>query len=319
MNKYKPKKEKYRVENWTEYNKALVKRGDITLYMPENLEETWYEKPSGKVGSSRKYSDFAIEFMLIIRSAYGRPLRQTQGFVQGLFQLMRIDLDVPDYSTVSRRMKYIKVTLSGHVARTKHMTLLCDSTGLTVFGDWSWRRKKYRNRDYIHRTWRKLHLAISSETQEIVGAELSDHHSHDSTVAVRVVQDMQEGVSCIIGDGGYDSWDLYREAERLRAKMIAPTRSDAAIQDRPYRGVDPGPRNETIRSIQAIGRKKWKEASGYHIRSLVEVAMYRYKKIFSESLQSTSYFNQQVEALVRCKVLNIQTGCGMPRTRSFQS
>ena len=39
-------KEKYRVTNWATYNKALVKRGNITIYLSEEALENWYDDGS---------------------------------------------------------------------------------------------------------------------------------------------------------------------------------------------------------------------------------------------------------------------------------
>ena len=39
----------------------------------------------------------------MIKAIFRMPLRQTQGFIQSVFNFGNIDLDVPDYSTISRR------------------------------------------------------------------------------------------------------------------------------------------------------------------------------------------------------------------------
>jgi len=36
-------------------------------------------------------------------------------------------------------------------------------------------------------------------------------------------------------------------------------------------------RDENLRRVRQVGRAKWKRASGYHHRSLVEAAMFRLK------------------------------------------
>lgn len=42
---------------------------------------------------------------------FGMPLRQTTGFVQSLLQMVGLDWDVPDYSTLCRRQKSLNVKL----------------------------------------------------------------------------------------------------------------------------------------------------------------------------------------------------------------
>ena len=49
-NKYPKKKgwnvpkQKYKLTNWAEYNEALRRRGDITVWLSEEAIEQWYEK-----------------------------------------------------------------------------------------------------------------------------------------------------------------------------------------------------------------------------------------------------------------------------------
>ena len=45
-------------------------------------------------------------------------------------------------------------------------------------------------------------------------------------------------------------------------------------------------RNRNIKQMRKLGLGKWKRKSGYHRRSLVETAIYRLKKIFSDKLRS---------------------------------
>ena len=50
MSKKALREGKYRVKNWPTYNKALVKRRDLTIWFSEEGLEKWYEdKPENKV------------------------------------------------------------------------------------------------------------------------------------------------------------------------------------------------------------------------------------------------------------------------------
>ncbi len=104
-------KTKHRITNWSQYDKALVKRGDITLWVSEDAIESWAPEPSGKRGAPRKYSDLAIETALILRLVYGLPLRQAEGFLRSLLQIMKLDLDVPEHTTLSRRSRQLNIDL----------------------------------------------------------------------------------------------------------------------------------------------------------------------------------------------------------------
>jgi hypothetical protein len=54
-------KTKYRVSNWAEYDRALMQRGDITLWISEEAIEGWKPASSGTRGGQNKFSDHAIE------------------------------------------------------------------------------------------------------------------------------------------------------------------------------------------------------------------------------------------------------------------
>ncbi|NMM36340.1 MAG: hypothetical protein HHJ09_02350 [Glaciimonas sp.] len=49
------------------------------------------------------YSDLAIETGLMLRLAVHLPLRQTEGLMTSVFELMGVSLCIPDHSTLSRR------------------------------------------------------------------------------------------------------------------------------------------------------------------------------------------------------------------------
>jgi hypothetical protein len=68
-------KTKYRVSDWTEYDRALVQRGDITLWISEGAIEDWRPTASGGRGGQRKFSDHAIETALMLRLVFKLPLR----------------------------------------------------------------------------------------------------------------------------------------------------------------------------------------------------------------------------------------------------
>ena len=77
-------KTKYRVSNWADYDRALVHRGDITLWISEEAIASWKPAPSGRRGAQRKFSDHAIETALTLRLVFKLPLRQAEGFLRSI-------------------------------------------------------------------------------------------------------------------------------------------------------------------------------------------------------------------------------------------
>ncbi len=84
-------KPRYKVSNWSEYNNALRKRGDFTVYFTEEAIADWHPPKTGGRGSPQKYSALAIETSLMIRQLFRLPLRQTQGFMNSLVTALEID------------------------------------------------------------------------------------------------------------------------------------------------------------------------------------------------------------------------------------
>jgi hypothetical protein len=62
-----------------------------------------------KRGGQRVYSDLAIETAHTLRLVYKQPLRQTEGLLTSIIELLNLDLPIPDYTTLSRRAKRIVV------------------------------------------------------------------------------------------------------------------------------------------------------------------------------------------------------------------
>jgi Transposase DDE domain len=204
-----PKKSVYRVRNWKEYEAALVRRGSLTLWVEEATLRAWrYQGPTRR-GAQFAYSDLAIECLLTLRAVYHLTLRATEGLARSLFQVMQLDLSVPDHTTLSRRAATVRITLP---------------------------------------------------------------------------------------------------------KRVTPPRRDAKIQ---RHGNSSGPRlarDENLRRIRQIGRRAWKQESGYHQRSLAETAMFRMKTLFGPGVSSRNDGQRATEAGIRCRTMNIMTHQGMPQS-----
>ncbi|AMY09530.1 hypothetical protein LuPra_02749 [Luteitalea pratensis] len=133
-------KTRYRVGNWRLYERALVSRGDVTLWLSPDARAAWIVPPSGRPGGQQRFSNLAIETALTLRLVFRLPLRQTEGFVRSILTVMRTSLDAPDHTTLSRRGQVLKVAVH-HILATEPLHLIVDSSGLSVVGEGSgWRR-----------------------------------------------------------------------------------------------------------------------------------------------------------------------------------
>jgi Transposase DDE domain len=305
-----PKTAAYRIRNWKQYNDALVRRGSLTLWVEDTTLDAWrYQGPTQR-GAQFEYSDTAIECLLTLRTVYHLPLRATEGFARSLFQLMGLGRPVPDYSTLSRRARTLRITLPKKATGPLHLVL--DSTGLKVYGEGEWKVRKhgYSKR----RTWLKLHLAIDPETHEIQAALVSEPGVTDAEAVPDLLAQVDNPLEAAEADGAYDRQTVYEALKQRGARAVIPPRRDAKIT---RHGNSAGPRldrDENLRRIRQIGRKAWKEESGYHKRSLGETAMFRMKTLFGGEVSSRGPAQQATEMGIRCRAMNIMTHQGMPQS-----
>ena len=80
-------KMKYRVTNWGEYDRGLVRRGDIRFWIEEETFDSWIEPYRTTPGGQKRFSNLAIETTLTLGAVFSLPLRQTEGFVRSLMEL----------------------------------------------------------------------------------------------------------------------------------------------------------------------------------------------------------------------------------------
>src|SRR5262245_38499133 len=127
------KKPTYRIRNWSEYNASLKQRGRLTIWVsPEAVANWTTDELTGEPGASPTYTDLAIETMATVQAIFRLAGRQTQGFLQSLFELMKLNLPVPDHSTLSRRRRKLEIILPVRDL-SKSIHLVIDSTGVKVY------------------------------------------------------------------------------------------------------------------------------------------------------------------------------------------
>jgi hypothetical protein len=306
--KSKSQKKKYKVRNWREYNDSLVKRGMLDVYVVDSVIDDWFAPPTAKPGARPVYSDATIALVLQFGAVFGQKLRQTEGLVRSILRLMGLDLPVPDFSTLSRRAGNITVNLPK--SSKEKIVVVADSTGLKVYGEGEW---KVRMHGYSkRRTWRKLHLLITPDG-EIREAELTPNSIADCTALPGLLAEETAEIEKFIGDGGYDKTVVYEACRKKQVKeIVIPPQKNARIKKHGNAAGEPHPRDENLRRIRQTSRKRWKEMAGYHVRSLAETAMYRFKTIFGDRLNARDENRQRTEVMIKLSILNKMTFLGMP-------
>ncbi|HEA3202680.1 TPA: IS5/IS1182 family transposase, partial [Aeromonas veronii] len=72
------------------------------------------------------------------------------------------------------------------------------------------------------------------------------------------------------------------------------------------------PRNEAVLVMRKKGLAHWKKISGYHPRSLVETAMYRFKQLLAGKISLRNYNDQVGEVMAYVSAINKLNTLGMP-------
>jgi hypothetical protein len=302
----------YRVENWSDYEKALVQRGSITFWLSEDFEKIWLYAGKRQRGSQFEYSDKAIEIMLTLKEIFHLTNRSVEGFVRSLFQMLKVDLPVPDHSTLSKRSKTLKVKLPKK--NTGGLNLVMDSTGLKVYGEGEWKVRKHGYSK--HRTWSKLHLGGNPDTGEIVAALLTGNNISDDAVVKKMLTQIEYDLLSCAADGAYDKRKVYDALNEHSpdVEILIPPRKNAHIWQHGNSKEERLKRDDNLRYIRQHGRQQWKNDSGYHIRSLAETFMFRLKTIFGDNLSARLSETQTSQAMIRCAALNQMTHLGMPES-----
>ena len=298
-------KTKYRVANWAAYDRALVRRGDVTVWLSPAAIAHWKPVGLGTRGAQLKYSDLAIETALTLRLLFHLPLRQTEGFLHSLFAMMGLNRSAPDHTTLSRRGQHIDLALR-RVPTSEGMHLIVDSTGLSIVGEGEWAAAKHGGRG--RRGWKKLHLGVDG-SGVIIAHALTDATVDDATTGIDLIETVAGDVASVTADAAYDTVAFYQTATARGATVVVPPDKTARVS---RRGSRSRARDRTIDRIKKVGRRRWTKEAGYHRQARVENAFFRYKSIIGGSLRARSPGGRLTEAVIACTILNQMTGLGRP-------
>ncbi len=255
---YKYAKSRYRIRNWPEYEAGLQRRGNVTVWFSADALDSWWAPPSGKPGGQRTYADIAIEAALTIRMVFHLPLRQTEGFLRSLADMLHVEIPIPDHTPLSRRLKKLGEIPFRAVASDQPIHLLIDSTGLRI-------HVGHLRKPPKHRAWRKLHLAVDASTGEIVASDLTGRRTRDCARVPVLLEQIDDPVASISADGAYDTEGVYEAAQARgdgrAVRVVIPPGRNARLRPRPSDALKE--RNRNVCSISRLGRREWHTRSGY--------------------------------------------------------
>jgi Transposase DDE domain len=177
---------KYKVKNWSEYNKSLKNRGDITFWLSDDA-----------LGRLLKYSKIALQTIYTFRQIFNLCLRQAEGFTRYLLRIVGVSLPIPDYTTVSRRIRKLPIDLV-YSKPSGNINIIFASTDIKVLGEKEWINYKHGTRQ--RKIWRKLHIGVTDEGNIIAG-EITT--LRDIATVPELLKQIPNYIDNIVGDGAY--------------------------------------------------------------------------------------------------------------------
>src|ERR671910_1647798 len=301
-------KQRHRVTNWAEYDAGLRARGSLTVWFTPEAVAAWAAAPRTTRGGQPAYSALAIATALTLRAVFRLVLRQTEGLISSVLQLLGLDLPVPDHSTLSRRAETLEVPRPKEGSAPVH--LLVDGTGLKLCGPGGWLEEKHGTKR--RRAWRVLHLATDADTGRIVASVLTDRDADDGSQVGPLLDRIDGSVASFTGDGAFDRDDVYAEvaARHPEAAVVVPPCANAVPSEAAE--TAPTPRDAHLRCIAERGRMGWQRASGYGWRALGEADTARWKRVVGDGLRFQTDGRQATEVAIAAEVLNRMLGLGRP-------
>jgi hypothetical protein len=215
--------------------------------------------------------------------------------VESLLRLIGLDWAVPDFSTLSRRQKTLKVNIP-YRGSDGPLHLLVDSTGIEVEGEGEWNARKHggtkRRARHCPRTnggqgsRRKIHIGIDEKTLEIRAAEFTTSDVGDAPMLPELLDQIppEQEIASVTADGAFDTRKCHDAIAARGAaafgRSLGPVAFGPSLPPRknakPWNPDSAGAiaRNEIPRTSKRVGRTIWRQWSGYHRRSRAETKMH---------------------------------------------
>lgn len=100
------------------------------MWLSDDMLAAWRNSErTGKRGHPQDYTDTAILAMATLQEIYHLGLRQTEGLMESIGELLHLEVAIPDYSTLSRRRATLEVALP-RTRGQEALHVVVDSTGV---------------------------------------------------------------------------------------------------------------------------------------------------------------------------------------------
>jgi transposase len=315
-----------RICNWKDYNRALVKRGELILNFNNHFLAKLYYSGDKKRGGLKKYSAQMYEYLLTIKVMLRLPWRATVGFAKKLLsKIFGCQVSVPNYAHANREAKKLTLKIKDFTENTTEgMELAFDSTGVNVYTTSGYHQRRYGKESLCRKKdqWKKIHLGLDLDKQQIVSMVFTESNVNDSEAVDKLSKQIKKKVKSVRADGAYDTERFHKIIHDWGAKALIPPAITSKAQDELKRKRVKKKyleqRDNIIKTIRRskdfkTGLKRWKIKNGYHRRSLIESCMLRIKRIFGFNLQHKAENGRINEIITKVNLLNRMAMLGRPQ------
>jgi hypothetical protein len=160
--------------------------------------------------------------------AFKQPLRQTQGLMRSIADVLGVEVAAPEFSTLSRRGNGLCLSASAVSKTAKQAYLVVGSTGLKIFGEDDWLEEKHKNRK--RRSWRKLRLGLDLVSGQIVCSDLTKDDVGDLPA---LLERIDGPVDLFLAAGAYDGGstrDILEERFGTTFNIAIPPPKNAVLR-----------------------------------------------------------------------------------------
>lgn len=282
------------------YNAELSGRFTLSRLIGDPSKARWLTGLSG--GNAKIYTDEYIRILARVQAAYRLPLRATEGMVRDYLGKLGVDLPVPDFSTISRRMR----KLGALMVKAEGSDWAVDSTGIGCSGVGEYRKKRFQLSDKSGKLkFVKLHAVVDLLSGSVVACSVTPaagKGTGDISQGRALLPQVDGDFESLSADGAYDSEDFRRQARKAGGNLLAPLPINVAYSKRnPLR-------NELKHQIGKLGEDVWRKRSGYSYRALVENVFSVLKRCLGSRVRARSFEGQRAEITARVELYNFWIG-----------
>jgi len=280
--------------NWTDYNKRLVRRGEILI--SKDIMNNWNKElaimNSNKKGRKYQYPESFMKMLGYVKVYFGLSYRQTEGLIRTYHTVPA----VPDYTVIHKRINNLDIRQPlNH--KSNNIVLAIDSTGIKVTNSGDWITHKWHGK---RRGFLKMHVGVDADTKQILAVKITDEHSHDSKHLKGIVKESARHgtITKVLGDGAFDSREIFSYLDDQNITPAIKTRRNSVPKSR---GCHP---RKIAVTEQMADYRKWCTSVSYGRRWIVESVFSVIKRMFGEEVRSKKKKNMIQELMLKISLYN---------------